>query len=120
MEPSVSAESSSRAVGVEEPAQAMGAAGDSAQEPADADDSLEAQVVFPIDPPAALPPPMGIAVMATEQMGASLQQGFVAKVWCLLALGIGFGLLTLLVSLAALEVDLGGDGSWHLGLQPGQ
>ncbi|NXI70129.1 HYDIN protein, partial [Anseranas semipalmata] len=42
-EPSASAESSSRSVGAEEPAQAMGAAEDPAQEPADADDPLEAQ-----------------------------------------------------------------------------
>ncbi|KAM6294461.1 hydrocephalus-inducing protein homolog [Aegotheles albertisi] len=38
---SASAESSSRARGVEEPAQALGSAGDPAREPADTDDSLE-------------------------------------------------------------------------------
>ncbi|KAM6300471.1 hydrocephalus-inducing protein homolog [Aegotheles albertisi] len=48
LEPSASAESSSRARGVEEPAQALGSAGDPAQEPADADDSLE-----PLPPTAA-------------------------------------------------------------------
>ncbi|XP_075367152.1 hydrocephalus-inducing protein homolog [Mycteria americana] len=44
-ERSVSAESSSRDGGVEEPAEALGAAGDPAQEPADADDSLEAKLL---------------------------------------------------------------------------
>ncbi|XP_068025928.1 hydrocephalus-inducing protein homolog [Melanerpes formicivorus] len=43
-QPWASAGSSSRAGGVEEPAQALGAAGDPAQEPADAKDSLEAEV----------------------------------------------------------------------------
>ncbi|NXK55437.1 HYDIN protein, partial [Chauna torquata] len=45
MEPSASAEGSCRDVGEEEPAQAMGAAEDPAQESADADDSLEAQLL---------------------------------------------------------------------------
>lgn len=120
MEPSASTESICGTLGVEEPAQAMGAAEDPAQEPADADDSLEAEVDFPVDPPPVLLPPVGIAVTATEQMGAFLQQGVVGKGWRLLTLGIGFGLLPLLVSLAALEADLGGGGSWHLGLQPGR
>ncbi|XP_074748293.1 hydrocephalus-inducing protein homolog isoform X5 [Strix uralensis] len=44
-EHSVSAGSSCRDGGVEEPAKALGAAGDPAQEPADADDSLEAKLL---------------------------------------------------------------------------
>ncbi|XP_074783220.1 hydrocephalus-inducing protein homolog isoform X2 [Athene noctua] len=44
-ERSVSAGSSCRDGGVEEPAEVLGAAGDPAQEPADADDSLEAKVL---------------------------------------------------------------------------
>ena len=54
---SVSAGSSCRDGGVEEPAKALGAAGDPAQEPADADDSLEAKVDFLVHLPLALPPP---------------------------------------------------------------
>ena len=57
LERSASAESSSRDGGVEEPAEALGAAGDPAQEPADADDSLEAKVDFLVPLPLALPPP---------------------------------------------------------------
>lgn len=43
-----SAESSCRGGGVEEPAEALGAAGDPAQVPADAGASLEAKVGFPV------------------------------------------------------------------------
>ncbi|XP_064020126.1 hydrocephalus-inducing protein homolog [Pogoniulus pusillus] len=52
---SVSPGSSCRAAGVEEPAQALGAVGDPAQEPADADESLEAELLL-------LPSPVGDAV----------------------------------------------------------
>lgn len=54
---SASAESSSGDGGAAEPAEALGAAGDRAQEPADADDSLEAKVDFLVHLPLALPPP---------------------------------------------------------------
>ncbi|NXL83544.1 HYDIN protein, partial [Alectura lathami] len=47
LEPSASAEGSNRDVGLEEPAQAMGAAGEPAAEPADADDPLETQMLPP-------------------------------------------------------------------------
>lgn len=55
-ERSASVESSSRDGGVEEPAEAPGAVGDLAQEPADAYDSLEVKVGFLVCLVLALPP----------------------------------------------------------------
>ncbi|OXB74070.1 UNVERIFIED_CONTAM: hypothetical protein H355_003133 [Colinus virginianus] len=54
MKPLASAESSNEDVSMKEPAQAVGAAGEPAPEPADADGPLETQVESPIDP--LLPP----------------------------------------------------------------
>lgn len=49
MEPLASADSSSHDMDMKEPDQAVGAAGEPAPEPADADGPLEAQVESPID-----------------------------------------------------------------------
>ncbi|XP_054029320.1 hydrocephalus-inducing protein homolog [Dryobates pubescens] len=71
-----SAGSSSRAGGVEEPAWALGAAGDPAQEPADAKDSLEAELGGAVEAPS----PSGIKQLMkleeTELLSLGLEEVF--------------------------------------------